>query len=173
MSGQARWCSDHRDEDDDRGVEPPKVLSCAETDAAERMTNKTDIEFLGGRRVVEDVLRAYHPRMGRDGRFCTEEMDKATHHLRGCLHALVLQAGDAVSAVLNDKRHPPARKANTQQPFYITNMRFESWEMPWEQEHQPECHEEYQEEKNGTEDYEEDEEVRQYLVQLYLGKDEC
>ena len=81
----------------------------------------TNINFLGGRRMINSLLRAYKPRMGKD---------EARRELHYCLHEIVREAGDLVLDALRSEEYPPARHWDPER-FYATNIKFREGEMPW------------------------------------------
>ena len=131
---------------------------------------KTDIKFLGfgGRDLVGDLLRAYRPRMA-DGSNAL-----ARRELTWCLHEQVREAGNLILRRLLDEEYPPARKMEYES-FYVTNMRFEVGDMPWDEEEEDwegEWEGEEEERQEGEEwegeEEEEEEQTRQGPAALNL-----
>ena len=84
-----------------------------------------DIDFLGGRCVVGDLVRAYQTRRRLD----TDRREE----LQCTLHEHVREAGGLVPDPINSKAHPTSRRMHLDD-FYITNLRFEAGEKLWDEE---------------------------------------
>ena len=101
--------------------------------------NGSDIHFLGGAGMVEDLLRCYHTRMEKT-------MMNQRRALKWCLHEQVWEAGNVLLESLLSEHYRPARRMDHER-FYVTNMGFDDAEMPWGvEERKAEEEEEVQEE---------------------------
>lgn len=108
----------------------------------------SDITFLGGAGLVEDILRSYQTRMNK------AMLGDVRRELKWCLHEQVRAAGGILLRKLLDEYNPPAKGVDYER-FYVTNMRFEKGEMPWEDEEEEEEAEEEEAEDRQQNDKEE------------------
>ena len=111
----------------------------------------TSIAFLSGHRIVDRVLRIYGKKRDENLAKRAENLAKrdetlAKREIVYCLHEQVREAAQCISTVTGNSDYPPARMEaevigkdgkprqgeRAKWGWYVTHMRFEDWEMPWE-----------------------------------------